>query len=78
MSGSSANALVPPLLVLLIVVASDIWVYADAKAHTQRGTHVAFSTRSFEVDTPEAWLLGSVLLWIVFFPLYLTSRNRAD
>jgi hypothetical protein len=78
MSGSSANALVPPLLVLLIVVASDIWVYADAKAHAQRGTHVVFSTRSFEVDTPEAWLLGSVLLWIVFFPLYLTSRNRAD
>ena len=75
MSGPSASASAP-ILVLLLVVATDLWVYADAKAHRERGTPVVFSAGSLKVDTPAAWFVGCLLLWIVFFPLYTTRRGR--
>jgi hypothetical protein len=75
MSGLSDSALVP-ILVLLLVVAIDLWVYADAKAHVERGTPVLFSTGFLNVDTPAAWFFGCLLLWILFFPLYITTRDQ--
>jgi hypothetical protein len=63
-------------MVLVFVVATSVWVYGDAKAYWQRGTPVVFSTDSFRVDTPDAWFLGCVLLWILFFPLYVTRRDQ--
>ncbi len=33
-----------------------------------------FSSGTFRVETPAARAVGSVFLWILFFPLYLTSR----
>lgn len=74
MSGPSESVLAPTL-VLLLAVATDLWVYADAKAHRERGTPVVFSTGSLNVDTPTAWFLGCLLLWILFFPLYITRRG---
>ncbi len=77
MSGPSAGALVPVLALLLVVIATDLWVYSDAKAHRERGTPVVFSAGSLNVDTPAAWCLGCLLLWILFFPLYVTRRGQA-
>jgi hypothetical protein len=64
-----------PLFVLLLVLAMDAWVYADAAYQAQRGTPVVFSTGTFRVETPAAWLLGTLVLGIVFLPLYLVTRN---
>ncbi len=75
MSGPSASASAP-ILVLLLVVATDLWVYADAKAQRERGTPVVLSAGSLNVDTPVAWFVGCLLLWIVFFPLYITRRGK--
>jgi hypothetical protein len=74
MSGSSTAWL--PILVLLAVLFVDAWVYGDARAHAERGTPVVFSSGTFRVDTPAAWFLGCLLLWIVFFPLYITRRGK--
>jgi hypothetical protein len=74
MPGPQAGAFAP-LLVLLVVLASDAWVYADAKAHTERGTPVIVSAGNLVVETPTAWFVGTLLLWIVFFPLYLVARQ---
>lgn len=75
MSGPSASASAP-ILVLLLVVATDLWVYADAKAQRERGTPVVLSAGSLNVDTPVAWFVGCLLLWILFFPLYMASRAK--
>ena len=75
MSGPLGSALVP-VLVLLFVLAIDLWVYADAKARWERGSPVVFSTSFFEVDSPAAWFFGCLLLWIVFFPLYMARRDQ--
>ena len=65
-----------PLLVLLIILGSDYWVYTDAKALAERGTPVVFSTNAFSISSPGAWVVGCLFLWIVFFPLYFVTRNQ--
>jgi hypothetical protein len=75
MTGLPATALVP-VLVMLVVLAADAWVYADARERVKRGNPVAFSYGSLVVDTPKAWFLGCLILWVVFFPLYLTLTGR--
>lgn len=70
----TAVALIP-LGLLVAVLAIDSWVYSDAKSRAERGSPVVFRTGSFVIDTPTAWFLGCLILWILFFPLYLTNRQ---
>lgn len=71
----SRNALLLPigvlmtsLLVLLVVVGTTIWIGTDASKRD-------WSDDSFANSTTK-WVIGSVLLWIVVFPVYLARRNR--
>lgn len=57
-----------PILILLALFSVVRWVYLDAKAHAERGTPVIFSSGTFKLDTPAAWALGYLILWVVFFP----------
>lgn len=66
-----------PIVLVLVLAGSALWVYQDASARSRRGTGVYFSTGSLEVDTPTAWAVGCLCLWVIFMPLYLTCRNRA-
>jgi len=60
---------------LVVVLSTDLWVYTDAKAQRDHGTPVIFALGSFKVDTPAAWFVGCLILWIVFFPLYIIGRG---
>jgi hypothetical protein len=68
-------AIVSILLVLALCVI-DLWVYSDAQERLRRGDRVTFSYGSLVVDTPQAWFLGCLILWVIFFPLYLTLTGR--
>lgn len=70
-----SGAALVPLWILVIGLALDAWVYADASRHAERGRPVVFRSGALVVDTPARWVVGCLLLWIVFFPLYLTSRT---
>jgi hypothetical protein len=72
--GLSVIAVVP-VIVLLAVLTVDLWVYADAKAHAERGRPVVLSLGSFEVNTSAAWFALCLVLWIVFIPLCIGSRD---
>jgi hypothetical protein len=65
-----------PLLLLVIVLATDAWVYADAKRLARHGTPVRFSSPYVSIETPEGWLVGCLVLWVFFFPLYIAGRDR--
>jgi hypothetical protein len=69
-----SSAVAAPLIVAIAVISIDWWVYTDAKAHADRGAPVVFRAGSFSVETPTAWFLGCLLVWVIFFPLYLTNR----
>jgi hypothetical protein len=55
-------------LILLIVIGSTIWVGVDASGRDFSQSGVARSTAGF--------VLGSLLLWLVVFPLYIAQRSR--
>jgi hypothetical protein len=70
----STVALVP-LVVVLALAATGLWVYFDAQHHAALGRPVSFQYGSLVVDTPGGWSVGVLLLSVVFLPLYLVSRT---
>ncbi|MBV8984057.1 MAG: hypothetical protein JO248_06415 [Acidimicrobiia bacterium] len=64
-----------PLIILAFVLGTDFWVYADAKRQDERGAPPVVTLLTIEIGTPNAWLVGCLLLWIIFFPLYLVARG---
>lgn len=65
-----------PTIAALVVFALDAWVYNDARQRLTRGNRVSVALGSFRIETPAAWFLGCLILWVVFFPLYLTATDR--
>lgn len=70
-----SSAAAAPVLVVLVAIASDMWVLRDAQKRERQGTPVTFSVGSLTINTPTLWFLGCLLLWVIFFPLYLVSRS---
>jgi hypothetical protein len=64
-----------PIIVLVVVLATDLWMYEDARAHRERGAPVVF-TGFVNLESPGDWFVGYLLLWIVFFPLYIGRRSK--
>jgi hypothetical protein len=58
------------VVLFLIVVGTTVWVGVDA---SQRDFSNARGAR-----TTLGWVVGMLLLWFVFLPLYLVERNRAS
>lgn len=56
-------------IVFLVVLGTTIWVGADASKRDWSNDRFAKSAAG--------WVLGSLLLWIVIFPLYLSRRSYA-
>jgi cytochrome c oxidase assembly factor CtaG len=66
---------VAPLLVFGLGLVVDLWVYADAKQHADRGNPVVFQAGNLVIETPAAWAAGCLIFWVVFFPLSFSSRG---
>jgi hypothetical protein len=63
------------VLVIAVVLASDLWVYADAKRCVEEGAPVVLRIGTFVLDTPVRWFLSCLILWVAAFPGYLVSRR---
>jgi hypothetical protein len=56
------------LFIVLVVVGSAIWVGVDAGARDWSDSKFAHAAWH--------WVAGTLLLWIVVFPVYLSQRGR--
>ena len=65
-----------PVLVVVVLLAIDLWVYADAKRCAGAGAPVRLRVGTFVVETPLAWFVACLVLWVVFFPVYVVSRTE--
>jgi hypothetical protein len=74
---SVTNTALVGVCVVGIVIATAVWVYADAKTYARRGNPIVMATESFQLRTPRGWFVACLLLWEVFFPLYIDSRSVA-
>lgn len=59
-------------LIVLVIVGTTVWVYADAK---QIGVRPGMLSGTLDAG-PVGWAVACLLLWIVFFPLYLATRPK--
>jgi len=66
-----------PILLLLVVVATDVWVYRDSGLRLARGEPVTVTLGPYRMESPAVWFVACLLLWILAFPLYLVARGRS-
>ena len=67
-----------PVAALVLVLATDLWVYADATTRAGRGTPVVLSIGGFTLETPVARFIACLILWVIFFPLYVVGRSNSS
>lgn len=67
-----------PLVLLVVVVALDAWVYVDARRRQGTDREVSATVAGLTIDRPLAWLVWCVVLFVVAFPLYVVARAHAD
>lgn len=58
-----------PAVMFVVIVGTAVWVGVDASNRD-------FSRSSFASKTWH-WVVGTLLLWIVVFPVYLAKRGHA-
>jgi hypothetical protein len=56
-------------IILLLIVGTTVWVGVDASKRDWSNSGFAKSTTQ--------WVIGSLLLWIIVFPVYLGKRGSA-
>jgi hypothetical protein len=66
-----------PVALLVVVLVVDVRVYLDALALADQRRPVVASIGRLVLETPTAWTIACLLLWIVFFPMYLVARSKA-
>ena len=76
MSGSGGVGALLPLLLVILVGACSLWVLHDARSRAQRGRPVTAVLGRWRIDEPEVWAIASLIVWIVFFPWYLSARSQ--
>lgn len=59
-------------LLFLIVIFSTIWVGFDAAGRDWRNT----DSKWVMARSSFGWMIGCLVLWIVFFPAYLAQRGQ--
>ena len=63
-----------PIIVVLVIIATDFWVFNDARTRAEQGNPVVFSVGSIRLDSPKVWAAACLFLWVFCFPLYLRCR----
>jgi len=58
--------------IAFVVIGTSLWVYFDARAiGVKKGQVTGLADLG-----PGGWLVASLLLWIIAFPLYLANRGK--
>ena len=78
MSTASTTAAFVLFILAAGMLGSVVWVYRDSREREEGGRPVSLSLGVRRFGTPLTWLLGCLVIWIVFFPLYLSARRPAS
>ena len=68
----------PALVVLVVWAASVVWVLYDSRSMERSGHRVTASIGSWTIEEPGTWAVATLVLWVLFFPLYLTARRHSQ
>ena len=59
------------IFIFVVVLCTTIWVFIDAKSI---GVTKDRQIKGLDMS-PVGWVLACILLWIFFFPVYLSKRK---
>lgn len=60
------------VFISLIILGTSVWIFFDAKSIGVKKGQV----KGLADLGPGGWLVGSLLLWIIVFPMYLFKRGE--
>lgn len=63
------------LVPVALTLVADAWVYRDARLRQVAGHEPTVQIGMLRVDSPEAWLVGCLVMFALAFPLYLIARH---
>ena len=53
----------------------EVWVFLDPRSRSHAGDDVVATVGPKTLQTPDHWLIASLLLWVFVVPLYLVARR---
>lgn len=65
------------MLLLAVIAGCSYWVLQDARTRTQHHRPVVVILFGLTIEQPETWAALSLVMSVVFIPMYLVAR-RAD
>ena len=66
-----------PVIVIVLLFTTDLWVYNDAKRRELDADPVVVSIGGLRIDTPLAWVASCTVFWTVAFPIYRAARKTS-
>ena len=76
MVSAIALSAVVPVLLLLVILTTDVWVYRDSGLRLAKGEPVTVTLGPYRMESPSVWFIACLFLWILAFPLYLVARSQ--
>lgn len=74
---SSLVAQLAPLVPLLVIILSSVWVLQDARRFEREGRPVVVVVAGRTLDDPPVWAALSLVLFLIVFPMYLVARRAS-
>lgn len=75
--GSSSVAQFVPLVLLLVIILSSVWVLQDARRYERAGRPVVVVVVGRTLEDPPLWAALSLVLFLIVFPMYLVARRAS-
>ncbi len=75
--GSSSVAQLVPLVLLLVIILSSVWVLQDARRFEREGRPVVVVVVGRTLEDPQMWAALSLVLFLIVFPMYLVARRAS-
>ena len=74
---SSLAAQLLPLLPLLLIILSSVWILQDARRFEREHRPVVVIVFGRHIEDPPTWAALSLVLFIFVFPMYLVARRAS-
>lgn len=71
-------ALVVPLLPLLLIILSSVWVLLDARRLERERRPVVVRVFGYTLEDPAMWAALCLVLFMFVFPTYLVARRASN
>ncbi len=71
-------AVLSAVLLLTVIAGGSYWVFQDATTRAQRHRPVVAVLFGVTIEQPQTWAALSLVMSVVFIPMYLLARRAGE